>query len=53
MKPKVNMPSVISVVCILHCLFIFVFSFDTRCQSVNGPTPGDCNLHKPNRTRFH
>ena len=23
---------------VMHCLFVFIFSFDTRCQSVNGPT---------------
>ena len=27
--------------------FFFVFSFDTRCQSVNGPTPGDYKLQNP------
>ena len=32
---------------VMHCLFIFVFSFDTRCQSVNGPTPGDYKLQNP------
>ena len=32
----------------MHCLFIFIFSFDsTRCQSVNGPTPGDYKLQIP------
>ena len=31
----------------MHCLFVFVFSFDIRCQSVNGPTPGDYKLQNP------
>ena len=30
---------------VMHCLF--VFSFDTHCQSVNGPTPGDYKLQNP------
>ena len=29
---------------VMHCLFVFVFSFDTLCQSVNGPTPGAYKL---------
>ena len=32
---------------VMHCLFVFVFSFDIRCQSVNGPTPGDYKLQNP------
>ena len=31
----------------MHCLFVFVFSFDARCQSVNEPTPGDYKLQNP------
>ena len=30
----------------MHCLFV-VFSFDTRYQSVNGPTLGDYKLQNP------
>ena len=31
----------------MHCLFVFVFSFDTHCQSVNGSTPRDYKLQNP------
>ena len=49
-KPKANMPSVDRQV--MHYLFVFVFSFDTRCQAVNGPTPGDYKLQNPIEQAF-
>ena len=32
---------------VMHCLFVFVFSFDICCQSVNGPTLRDYKLQNP------